>query len=290
MLIRNTHQKSMRLQLRCITLFISVFIVGSVFSAAMAQDAVGNESDNFLEAVDIDSYFDSSRLSPPVNGDNAGEDYELRVIDPEEEKSQRFVVVDKEANAKSGTAMFVSAKRAVDLGRYQAALRIYKEMLKKTPKDSHVLLGYAAVLQKTGSIDQAIAAYEKVLQVDESNIDAHINMLGLIGERYPAVALQRLTKLEAEQAEFNPALVGQMAFVLAKLGRFDGALDKYASISAREPQNPLHLLNMAIVADQASMRDVAIQYYEETLEMDTIYGAKGAIDRDQIFDRLAHLR
>lgn len=242
-----------------------------------------------LSSFEVNSYFDVDDLAPPLEGEQ-NVDYELRVLDPEKDKATRFVVVDKEYKADSAEARLAAAKRAMDLGRFEAGLRIYEGLLAETPKDPAVLIGYAAALQKVDRDDEAIETYETLLSLEPDNMDAHINMLGLVGVRYPAVALQRLKALEGKSTAFNPALVGQIAFVQAGLGRYQEALKSYGLIASREPENPLHFLNMAIVADKAGYRTEAIDYYEQALETDTIYAGGRLIDRDQIFDRLAQLR
>ncbi len=47
---------------------------------------------------------------------------------------------------------------------------------------------------------------------------------------------------------------------------------------------------MAVVADTAGSKKEAIQFYEQALEIDTLYGKGDAIPRSQIFERLAGLR
>ncbi len=239
--------------------------------------------------VDVGDYFDARDLAPPL-ANEPNDDYELRALDPDKDKASRFVVIDKDYDENSVEARLVSAKRAMDLGRYEAALRFYRGLRQDYPKNKDVLLGYATALQEKGKEDEAIVAYQNLLDVDPTNLDAHINMLGLVAQRYPAVALQRLNILNEEQKSFNPSIVGQIAFVQARLGHYEDALSSYAVLSAKQPDNPLHILNMGIVADKAGWKDKAIKYYEQAIEVDSIYGAGNGFDRDQIFDRLAQLR
>lgn len=257
-------------------------------SPLYAQEQDGVQSGPDFSNVSVDDYFDAEMLEPPLAGQE-NPDYEFRALDPEKDKASRFVVVDKEYHQDSLEARLASAKRAIDLGRFDAGLRLYKALYEEYPKDHFVLLGYASALQHKGNTERAIKIYEALLEIDEDNLDAHINMLGLVAQRYPAVALQRLKILEAKADGFQPALIGQIAFVQARLGRFKEALDSYATIASREPNNALHVLNMGIVADKAGMKSEAIRYYEEALQIDTVYSS-AVFDRGQIFDRLAQLR
>lgn len=260
-----------------------------VQGAATAPGALPPLPNVDLSDLNADAYFDSEDLTPPLEGES-NPDYEMRVLNPDEDKASRFVVVDKDYRADSVEARLAGAKRAMDIGRYEAAVVIYKGLKDEKPKDPAVLIGYAAALQQVGREDEAISTYETVLKLEPDNLDAHINMLGLIGNRYPAVALQRLKALEAKVQTFNPSLIGQIAFTQARLGYYNEALKSYGVLVGRDPHNAEHLLNMAIVADKAGLEDKAISYYEQALEVDSIYSGGRVLDRDQIFDRLAQLR
>jgi tetratricopeptide (TPR) repeat protein len=199
------------------------------------------------------------------------------------------VIVTKDYNADSASAKLIAAERAMKLGRYDAALDIYNELQQEYPRGKNTLLGKAVALQNLGRKEEAIAAYQTLLDHDADNIDAHINMLGLVSQKYPAVALQRLESLQ-EKHPNNLEIAGQKAFVEAQLGRYEEALKSFARIASQDTQNANHVLNMAIVADQAGMKKDAIEYYERALELDTIYSGGRALSREEIFDRLASMR
>lgn len=275
-----------------------VVVLVSSFACAQEADLEKQETsgqavrEELLDAIDLDGYFDLDALSSSNSRAAASPvDDPLRVMSPEDDQAHRFVVVNKDHHSDSLQARLIGAKRASDLGRYDSALLIYERLLEMTDaKDGRVLIGYAAALQNQGRDDEAIETYETLLEIEPDNIDAHINMLGLVAERYPAVALQRLKALDARTKNFNLELVGQVAFVQAQLGRHKEALEAYGLIAAREPHNPQHLLNMAIVADTAGIKAGAIEYYEKALHVDTVYAGGRGLDRDLIFDRLAELR
>ena len=235
--------------------------------------------------IDEDIYFDANDLIP----DSELSTEAPRRINPQTEPASSFVVVNKDYTAGSTPAKLIAAQRAMSLGRYEAALDIYTELQGKFPKGPKTLLGKAVALQHLQREDEAIETYQKLLDIDPDNIDAHINMLGLVSQKYPAVALQRLENLRKKHPE-NLEIIGQVAFVQAQIGRYEGALKNFGVIASQEPQNAAHILNMAIVADKADMKQQAIAYYERALELDTIYGGGRSIAREQIFDRLATMR
>jgi Flp pilus assembly protein TadD len=238
-------------------------------------------------AVDIneDLYFDANSLIP----DSQLSSEVPRRVDPQLEPGSSLIVVSRDHGADSTSAKLVAAERAISLGRYDAALDIYMQLEEAYPNGPKTLLGKAVSLQHLGREDEAIATYQKLLDGNPDNLDAHINMLGLVSQRYPAVALQRLEELRKKNPE-NLEIIGQMAFVHAKIGRYEDALKDFALIASYEDKNANHILNMAIVADRAGFRDQAIEYYERALEVDTIYGGGRSVAREEIFDRLANLR
>lgn len=248
-------------------------------------NTVNTSSPNITE-IDPDLYFDSENLVPQSELSAKGNP---RRVNPKLQPASRFIVVNSEYSSDSIEAKLVAADRALKLGRYAAALEFYNELIAKNDKDTRFLLGKATTLQQMGRDDEAIDAYQALLEVDKDHLDAHINMLGLVSEKYPATALQRLLLLEDKNPD-NLTLLSQIAYVLAKVGRYEQALEKFSYVSGLEPRNANHVMNMGIIADQAGMTDRAVQYYEEALNIDTIYGGGRSIPRGEIFDRLATLR
>ena len=95
----------------------------------------------------------------------------------------------------------------------------------------------------------------------------------------------------ADIADYVLTYKGQkLAVIEAKLGRYDDAIRYLGVAASLEPRNANHLYNMAVIADRAADREQAIKFYEEALEVDTLYGAGKSIPRENVFQRLAELR
>lgn len=231
-------------------------------------------------------FFDSEALVPEGElAKNTGP----RKVNPRLEPGSRFVVVRKNYEFDSAQAGIVAAERAVKLGRYDSALTIYNNLLDEGKDTSKVLLGRAIALQKLGRVDEAVLAYETFLELQPENLEAQVNMLGLMSERFPAVSLRRLLTL-FEGHKRNSGIAAQIAVVYARLNEYENAV-RYLGIAAgMEPQNPLHFFNMAVIAEKTNNRDDAIRYYERALEVDTIHGTGDSIPREKVFERLSVLR
>lgn len=269
---------------------------GTVNDATIAQDAntpvpigqpvmVGETPVDILPPEGEDVFYDAESLVP--EGELART--APRRVDPVNEPASRMIIVRKNASAGSDEARLVSASRAIKLGRYSSALEIYNDMYSKNRRDPAVLMGRAVALQRLGLEEEAVMAYESLLEVEPNNIEARVSMLGIISKRYPAVAMQQLKDLWAKNPD-RVSISAQMAITEAQLGNYDSAIRYMGVAASMEPNNASHYYNMAIMADQAGAKSDAIRYYETALETDSIYGGGRSIPRESVYTRLAQLR
>ena len=210
-------------------------------------------------------------------------------MDPAQIPASRMIKVTKDKSSTTYKARLMAAQRARDLGRHDSAVTIYEGLIAKNARDPAAWMGYALTLQKAGRTDDAIEAYQNLLDLRPDNLNAQINMIGLMGEFYPAVSLQKLLEL-SEAYPNNMALVAQVAVTHARLDNFEDALEYYGIIAASEPENANHIYNMAVIADRQGNRAGAMKYYEKALEIDSIYGHGKTIPRTKIYERLARIR
>ncbi len=213
----------------------------------------------------------------------------LREVDPVLEPATQYVVVNKTHEAQNPEALLVSANRALKLKRYESALDMFDQLYKKNSRDPRILMGRAVAQQNSGRIESAIRSYEEVLDVKPNDADAMLNMLGLLRQQYPSVALRRLMDLH-EKHPNNAGIAAQIGITQADLGHYDDAMRYLGIASSMEPKNAQHAFNMAIIADRNGDAKSAVKHYEQALEMDAIYSSGRSIPRDTIYDRLSILR
>lgn len=201
----------------------------------------------------------------------------------------KVVVVRKAVKADTQKARVVAAQRALALGRYESALALYEELYRLNPRDPHVLAGRATAMQKLGRFDESIIGYEELFEVDADNVEAQINMLGMMSEKYPSVALKRLKMLHQEHPE-NVMVVAQMGIAHGRLGSYEDAITALGMAASMDPKNAEHIYNMAVISDRGGFQDEAMAYYEQALETDSIYGGGRSVPREAIYERLVMLR
>lgn len=249
-------------------------------------DPLGIEAQLEAKNKHSGTYYDADSFVPSAELTKAAGP---REVDPKYEPGSRFVVVTRGAGPNSRAARLVAVQRALKLGRYTSALELSEKLYKKSPKNKQVLMGLAVSQQYSGFTESAVATYEELLAIDPNNADAMINMLGLIKQRYPEQAYQKLKKLWSKNS-LNSGLAAQLGLTSASMGRFEDALHYLGMAVSIDPDNASHYYNMAVVSDQAGAYKDALELYQKSLEVDVAHGGRQSIPRDKIYDRLARLR
>lgn len=245
--------------------------------------------DGGLQQKNSGTYYDSSAIVPDKDLSAAGA-VGPRKVDPAYEPGQKFVVVEKGGSATSFEGQYVSATRALKLGRYAAAMEMFEKLYKKSHKDPRILMGLAVAQQGAGFSESAAQTYEELLKQQPNNADAIVNLMGLMKDQYPSVTLKKLTELR-DKYPSNPGIPAQMGLVNAMLKNYDDAIRAFQVAASMDPRNSSHIYNMAIVTDKKGDTSGAIKLYEQALQLDATYGdIANALPRDAIYDRLVVLR
>jgi tetratricopeptide (TPR) repeat protein len=183
------------------------------------------------EDIDENIFFDANALVP---SGEMGRKSGPKKVNPRLQPASKLVTVRKNNTAGSKAAQLVSADRAMKLARYDSALEIYDRLYATNKRDPNVLMGRAVALQHLGREDAAISVYDDLLKIRPDNIEAQINMLGLMAGQYPAVALQRLEVLFDKEAS-NPGVVAQLAFIHARMTNYGDAIRYLGMAASIEP-------------------------------------------------------
>ena len=236
------------------------------------------------DAPDPNLYYDSETIPVTDLPREAGP----RKPDPRKEPASKFIVVEQTHGANSTQAQLIAAERAIKLGRYSSAVEIYERLAQKNSRDQRILMGLAVAYQKNGQNEMAIRSYQKLLDIYPKNIDAKANMLGLVREESPAEALRDLLDLR-EKDPSNSGLVAQIGLAHADLGNFEEAMRYLGMAASMEPNSPVHIYNMAVIADKAGNKEEAVEFYNRSLEADAVYNEGLMLPRDVVYDRIAVL-
>ena len=199
-----------------------------------------------------------------------------------------FLVLDTEQRASSSEAVMASASRKLSSGDYKGALAIYDELYATSPNDVRIMMGRAIALQKIGRSDEAVLAYEQVLNFQPSNLDALTNMIGLLSEQNPALAS---TKLEALRKTYpaNGKIAAQYAITQSKLGNFQVALGAFDQAIKMGGADAYYHYGRAVVLDKMGRRNEAANGYRTALELQRAGKTSQTIPVEAVQNRLAAL-
>ena len=114
---------------------------------------------------------------------------------------------------------------------------LLEKRLASQPKDTIAQLRLAAIYQREGTPDKAIAAYEAALQVVPQNITALVNLAGLEASRDPQKA-HNLAKTAYNLAPNDPVvthIMGRLAFLT---GDYAWSLNLLQLTARSQPQDP----------------------------------------------------
>ena len=251
-------------------------VSGSSVTTKLTPEPKSDEPDNYYSSQSVPTGPMANSVGP-------------RKVDPVMEPASKLVISKKTVEAGGLEAQVAAAARALELERYDAALEMYDQLYKKNQRDTRILMGRAVAQQKLGQDDVAILSYEELLKLVPNNTDAVVNMMGLIKKQYPAVALRRLMDLR-DKFPGNAGIAAQLGMTYAEMGQNQQAIQALGTAASLDPNSAQHVFNMAVVADRAGSKDMAVKYYEQALQTDAVYGGGKSIPRETIYDRLSKLR
>lgn len=176
-------------------------------------------------------------------------------------------------------------------GEYEAAIEIYKQLLKSNPRDSYIKFSLAVCYQKLGQYDQAKVIYYQLLKDNPNNHDEIIaNLLEVIIEQSPNDAVYLLAKLSVE----NPSsayILASSAMAYDKINKSEQAILLLNRAISIDPEQIKYKFNLAIIYDKAGDYSNAVGYYQDVLKN---YLSKGDIDNsipiEQVKQRIEFIK
>lgn len=199
-----------------------------------------------------------------------------------------YVTILKSHDVGDFTSRLTQARVALSDNNNAAALDLFNGLQKDYPKDTRPIMGRAVALQKMGQIDSALAAYEDVLNMDPKNLEALTNMLGLLKNKDPQLALEKLKDLRAAYP-YQPDIAAQLGVAYAQSGDYDNALKYLNMAQALAPENAYVLYNQAVLYDKMGQSGKAGDLYRQIVRMYAEGDIKDPLPIDQIKQRLIDL-
>ena len=174
---------------------------------------------------------------------------------------------------------------AYEAGDFRTAEAAYRRALEIAPRHPNGLHGLAAILHRSGKVEEALGYYEALLSVDPENTEAAAALLagnggsaGAANEAEMKVLLQR----HPRSAHLHDAL----GTFMAQRGRWAEARRAYYEALAIDPQNPEYQFNLAVSLENLGQYDDARARYEAVLASVT---DASTIDSELVVARISML-
>lgn len=172
------------------------------------------------------------------------------------------------------------AYRALVSGQTSAAISLYNKVLDIDDKNMDALFGLATAYHRNYQYEQARSIYAKILTINPNNKEVLNNFLVLVAEESPESALIELQKLERINTTFSP-IPAQIAMIYLKMGQTEKAERYLRRAITLSPENITYKYNLAITSDKLNKHSQAIILYKQVLDAArmgvTIPGSANAI-------------
>jgi Flp pilus assembly protein TadD len=177
--------------------------------------------------------------------------------------SRDDIVVRSKSRIPDADRLRLEAYEAYQAGDLQRAERAYGLVLRSSPDDRDALLGLAAIQQRRGSNEGAIAIYRRLLELNPKDSVARSALLEL-GAAQGAVGETDLKLMLRDQPD-APHLHFALGNVYAARERWSQAQGAYFDAYRLAPGNADYAFNLAVSLDRLDKPGAARNYYEQAL-------------------------
>ena len=201
----------------------------------------------------------------------------------------RPIRIEHSLNSNAIEPVLLDAWNAYRKGDFDNASVYYSEVLRKDVQNHKsanrdALLGMAAIAQQRSQDDTAAQYYKQLLALDPRDPDANAGMSSLFGTTGNT---ESRLKLLIEERPEAAALYFALGNHYAEQSRWGEAEQAYFSAAALESDNAQFAFNLAVSLDHLGQKKIAIQHYQQALQMDQI--SNPGFDRVQTQLRLDEL-
>ncbi|MBV2234399.1 MAG: tetratricopeptide repeat protein [Sterolibacterium sp.] len=174
---------------------------------------------------------------------------------------------------------------------HRKAEQAYRLALKNTADQRDAWLGLATIAHQQERIEDARAAYQRVLRLDPQNITAQAGLIQLLAVAASETAIHLAREL-AERQPHSATAQAALADALAQGGRLNEARPAYAAASALAPLDSIHAYNLAVACDHLHDTSQARQHYKRAIQLaeQTEMTARTTVLHSLARQRLAQLR
>lgn len=252
--------KNLKLVLLLVFFVPKISLAQEAVSTAVAIDQIQKT----LMFSDKDSAVKKSKeRKSAVNIDRSGDKLDKSAIS--------IVAVDQNYDQKNSQKEKLAYNAAV-AGQYEAAVELYKQILKTSPKNDYAKFALATCYHKLGQYSQAKTLYYQLLKSNDSNDEQSDvdrdqvvgNLLEVIVEESPNDAVYLLSKL-SNQNPNSARILANSAAAYDKINKPDQAILLLNRAVNIDPSEVKYKFNLAILYDKTGDYQNAFKFYQDVI-------------------------
>jgi tetratricopeptide (TPR) repeat protein len=178
------------------------------------------------------------------------------------------------------------AYNALQARDYEAAQRLYSQVLRSEPANVDALLGMASIAQQENRNDDAQRYFLAILDVEPRNTLAQSGLVAMMSRADPQAAESRLKQLLTREP--SPPLFFTLGNLYADLGQWPQAQQAYFQAYSLEPRNPEYAYNLAVGLEHLGQQKLALEFYRKAAQLASIKGSAN-FDMARIQERITQL-
>lgn len=178
------------------------------------------------------------------------------------------------------------AYAALEAGQFDAAQRLYHQVLRSEPSNVDALLGLAAIAQRDNRNDEAQKHFLAILNVEPRHALAQSGLIALMSRADPLAAESRLKQLLAREP--SAPLYFNLGNLYAEQGQWSQAQQAYFQAHDLDAKNPDYAYNLAVGLEHLGQQKLALGYYRKALQLASARGA-AHFDAARIQERITQL-
>ena len=172
--------------------------------------------------------------------------------------------VKKTKEDKTLIALKRKAFDAINVGQYEIAAQLYKNVLQIDKNDIYATLGLATAYQYLGQYVQAKPLYLKVLEAFPTDQQVMANLLAIITDETPYEAVYLLSNI-ADKNTTSPLIQAQASIAYSKIKNYKKAIDYIKRAIELDQNNLEYKYNLAVLYDLDKDYNQARFLYNELL-------------------------
>ncbi len=197
------------------------------------------------------------------------------------------VAVSRGDNATARINPVVSeAYGALESRQFDAAQRLYAQVLRSEPNNVDALLGLAAIAQHENRVEDAQRYFMSILNVEPRNALAQSGLVAAMSRADPQAAESRLKQLLAREP--SPPLFFNLGNLYAEQGQWAQAQQAYFQAHNLDPRNPDYAYNLAVGLEHIGQQKLALDFYRKALQLASDKGSAN-FDSARIQERITQL-